>query len=220
MLTAVLILAAAPAIALQSAAQQHGEHRGRHGNPGDLDAYVAHLDSPSRAEWQKPDEVVKALGLRPGQTACDVGAGPGYFTRRLALAVGPAGRVYAVDVEARLLEVLRERLGKHGANVTTVLAPPDDPNLPDGACDLVLIVDTYHHFPDGPAYLRRLRRALGPGGRLVNIDYEKRETPVGPPLDHRIGRDDFLAQAQAAGYKLRESPAFLPHQYFFILEPL
>ena len=123
-----------------------------------------------------------------------------------------------MNVEQRLLDVLRERL-RGATNVTTVLAPPDDPQLPDAVCDLVLIVDTYHHFPDGPAYLRRLRRALRPDGRLVNIDYEKRATPVGPPLDHRISREEFLAEAKAAGYQLRDSPSFLPHQYFVVLTP-
>jgi ubiquinone/menaquinone biosynthesis C-methylase UbiE len=198
----------------------HHPERGRHGNPSDLDGYIAHLESASRAEWQKPDEVVSALGLREGQTACDVGSGPGYFTLRLARVVGPAGHVYAVDVEPRILDALRERLGAaRTLNVTPVLGLPDDPLLPDGACDVVLIVDTYHHFPDGPAYLRRLRRALRPAARVVNIDYEKRQTPVGPPLDHRIGREEFLGEARQAGYRLQGSPSFLPHQYFLVLVP-
>jgi ubiquinone/menaquinone biosynthesis C-methylase UbiE len=203
-----------------AAQEGHPAERGRHGNPSDLDAYVAHLESKGRAEWQKPDEVVSALGLRPGQTACDVGSGPGYFTLRLARAVGAAGHVYAVDVEPRILDALRERLGAARAlNVTPVLGLPDDPLLPDGSCDVVLIVDTYHHFPDGPAYLRRLRRALRPEGRVVNIDYEKRQTPVGPPLDHRISREEFIAEAGRAGYRVQSSPSFLPYQYFLVLEP-
>ncbi|MFN7134369.1 MAG: SAM-dependent methyltransferase, partial [Myxococcales bacterium] len=81
-----------------------GHAHGAHGNPADVDAYVAHLEAPDRAEWQKPDEVVKALGVRPGQTVCDVGAGPGYFALRLARAVGERGWVLAVDVEPKLLE--------------------------------------------------------------------------------------------------------------------
>ena len=107
--------------------------------------------------------MVKALRLRPGQVACDVGAGPGYFTLRLARAVGPAGRVYAVDVEPKILDALREKLAGSGLrNVTPVLALADDPLLPAAACDVVLIVDTYHHFPERVAYLGRLARALRP----------------------------------------------------------
>jgi ubiquinone/menaquinone biosynthesis C-methylase UbiE len=210
----------AAGLALGAAAEAPQHARGRHGNPEDIDAYISRLESSQRAEWQKPDEVVRALALRPGQTACDVGAGPGYFTLRLARAVGAGGKVYAVDVEPRLIEALRRRLDSARiTNVTPLLAPPEDPTLPDAACDVVLIVDTYHHFPDGRAYLRRLRRALRPGGRVVNIDYDKRPTPVGPPLDHRISRDDFLKEARSAGYRLREEVGFLPHQYFLVLEP-
>lgn len=202
---------------------QHAPHQhpgGSHGNPADLDAYAAHLESADRAAWQKPDEVVAALGLKPGQTACDVGAGPGYFTLRLARVVGADGRVFAVDVEPRLLSLLGERMAEAGlANVTPVLARPDDPLLPLAACDVVLIVDTYHHFPDGPAYLRGLVRALRPGGRIANIDFHKRETPVGPPPARRVAREDFLRDAAAAGLTILSEETFLPHQYFVLLRP-
>jgi ubiquinone/menaquinone biosynthesis C-methylase UbiE len=215
-------LAVTLALAASPAAAQHGAHgdRGRYGNPADLDRYIAHLADPARDAWQKPDEVVAALGLRPGQVACDVGAGPGYFTLRLARAVGPAGRVYAVDVEPKILDALRERLAASGLrNVTPVLALADDALLPAAACDVVLIVDTYHHFPERAAYLGRLARALRPGGRVVNIDYQKRATPVGPPLDHRLSRETFLAEARSAGLVVAEEPAILPYQYFVILRP-
>jgi SAM-dependent methyltransferase len=198
----------------------HTHRGGDHGNPEDLDAYAARLESADRAAWQKPDEVVAALELGPGQTACDVGSGPGYFTLRLARAVGPQGRVFAVDVEARLLSLLRDRLSGAGlTNVTPVLALPGDPLLPPAACDLVLVVNTYHHFPDGPAYLRGLQRVLRPGGRIANVDFHKRETPVGPALAQRVAREDFLRDAASAGLTLASEPAFLPHQYFVVLRP-
>ena len=214
--TTLAVLLAASAV---PAGAQHGD-RGRYGNPADLDGYIAHLADPARDAWQKPDDVVRALGLRPGQVACDVGAGPGYFTLRLARAVGPTGRVYAVDVEPKILEALRERLAKSGLrNVTPVLAIGDDPLLPPGGCDVILIVDTYHHFPDRSAYLGRLAQSLRPGGRIANVDYHKRETPVGPPLAHRLSREEFLKEAQSAGLVVAEEPTFLPHQYFILLRP-
>ena len=83
---------------------------GRYGNPSNLDEYIAELSSPARDAWQKPDQVVGALGLKAGETACDIGSGPGYFTLRLARAVGPSGLVYAIDVESRMLQALRERI--------------------------------------------------------------------------------------------------------------
>jgi len=191
-----------------------------HGNPADLEGYIARMEEPSRAVWQKPDEVVRALGLRPGQAACDVGAGPGYFSLRLARAVGEAGHVYAVDVEPRILAVLRDRVRSSNArNVTPVLSLPDDALLPAASCDLILIVDTYHHFPDGPEYLRRLMRALRPGGRIANVDFHKRELPVGPPPEHKVAREAFLADAAAARLRLVQEHTFLPYQYFVVLDP-
>jgi len=193
---------------------------GAHGNPADLTGYVAALEDPARDAWQKPDEVVAALGLVRGQVACDVGAGPGYFTLRLARAVGPQGRVYGVDVEPAILAALRERLARAGLrHVTPVLALPDDPLLPAASCDLVLVVDTYHHFPDGPGYLRRLVAALRPGGRIVNVDFHKRETGVGPPVAHRVAREAFLADAASAGLAVEREGDFLPHQYLVVLQP-
>jgi ubiquinone/menaquinone biosynthesis C-methylase UbiE len=202
--------------------QGHRGHggRGRYGNPADLDAYIAHLADPKRDAWQKPDEVVAALGLRPGQTACDVGSGPGYFTLRLARAVGASGRVYAVDVEPQILDALRERLATAKLrNVTPILALADDALLPPGACDVILIVDTYHHFPERTAYLRRLSAAVKPGGRIVNVDYHKRPTPVGPPMDHRLSRETFLEEAKAAGLAVAGEPEILPYQYVVVLRP-
>lgn len=192
---------------------------GKHGNPDDIEGYIAKLEEPSRDAWQKPDEVVKALDVKPGQTVCDIGAGPGYFALRFAKAVGDRGAVFGVDVEPRILDVLRARIEKSGPrNVTPVLALPDDPLLPAASCDLVVVVDTYHHFPDGVAYLRRLARALRPGGRIANIDFQDRETPVGPPLGHRVSREAFLTDAGKAGLDVVTEPAFLPYQYFVVLK--
>jgi ubiquinone/menaquinone biosynthesis C-methylase UbiE len=201
----------------------HGHHhheRGAHGNPRDLDAFVARMEDPARDAWQQPDAVVAALGLAPGQTVADIGPGPGYFALRLARALGPTGRVLAVEAEPRILDILRARLAAAGVdNVTASLGAPDDPHLPPASCDLVLVVDTFHHFPDGVAYLRRLAAALRPGGRIVNIDFHKRDLPVGPPTEHKIAREDFIALATRAGLRVVAEPAFLPHQYFLILQP-
>jgi ubiquinone/menaquinone biosynthesis C-methylase UbiE len=199
---------------------QADQKEGRYGNPVDLDAYISKMEDPSRAEWQQPDRVVKALSLKAGQTACDIGAGPGYFTLRLVKQVGPSGHVYAVDVEPRILEVLRERVGvPEVKNVTPVLALADDPMLPQNLCDVILIVDTYHHFPDGPSYLARLARSLKKAGRMANVDFQKKETPVGPPTSHRVSREDFLKDARRAGLVLASEYTFLPYQYFLVLKP-
>lgn len=215
-------MAVAAAVAMAAAArtqhdrpgQGHAPPGDRYGNPADLDSYIARLVDPARDEWQKPDQLVSALKVLPGQSACDVGAGPGYFTLRLARAVGTAGLVYAVDVEPRILDALRTRVEESGArNVMPILGLGGDPLLPPAACDVILVVNTYHHFPDRTGYLRRLARSLKPGGRIVNVDYDKRETPHGPPMEHRIARDEFLREAGAAGLALAGEHTFLPYQY-------
>jgi len=200
---------------------EHGGHeRDRFGNPQDLERYLSRLDDPERVAWQKPDEVVGALGLRPGDTAGEVGPGSGYFTLRLSRAVGPGGKVLAAEVSAELLAVLHERLAEAGAgNVEPLLAKPEAPPFPRGSCHRILIVNTFHHFPDGAGYLRALARCLRPGGRILNVDFHKRELPMGPPVDHKVSREDFLAAAAEAGLRLAEEQDFLPHQYALFLEP-
>ena len=176
-------------------------HRDRHGNPEDLDAYIAKLTSPDRDAWQRPDEVVAALGVEVGQSVADIGAGPGYFTLRLARAVGAQGRVFAVEVEADLIGLLRQRIDEAGlGNVAAILARDADALLPAASCDRILVVDTFHHFPDG-------------------VDFHRRETPVGPPLEHRVAREDFLAAADGAGLAVVEEKTFLPYQYFVLMRP-
>jgi len=201
-------------------------HRGHHHGPAnrdvhgpaDVEAYIRHLESAERDAWQRPDEVIAYLQLSPSAWVADVGCGPGYFTRRLARAV-PQGVVFAVDVEPRQLDRLNEHLTREGlANVVPVLAPPADPRLPPRLFDLVFVVDTYHHFPDRVRYLERLRDALRPGGRIMIIDYHKRELPVGPPPDHKLEREVVLEEASRAGLVLIDEPTFLPYQYFLVFQ--
>ena len=184
--------------------------------PADFQRFMRRQLAPSRAAWQRPDRVVRALGLEPGDVVAEVGAGPGYFTARLARAVGPSGRVYALDPEPRTLDMLRRRLDGVG-NVTPVLNRDDDPMLPARSCDVAVIVNVYHHFDNGPDFLRRVARCLKRGGRLVNVDWEKRETPKGPPPAHRVSREAFLHVARRAGLELLDEHHFLPYQYFLVL---
>lgn len=192
----------------------------RYGNPADLRRMIRRQEHPDRARWQKPDAVIRRLRLHGGAVVADVGAGPGYWTRRLARAVGPRGRVFAVEPELEVIEVLRRRLARvRAGNVTPVLGDGDDPRLPAGSCDLVLMVNTYHHVADGVAFLRRAVRALKPRGRIAIVEFERRETPVGPPVDHRVSREEFLRAARRAGLSPVAEHRVLPYQYFVILKP-
>jgi len=199
--------------------QPQGEDvpRDEHGNPIDLAAYLSRLESPERAAWQRPDELVAALGLRPGAVVADVGAGPGYFTLRLARAVGPTGTVFGLDVEPRMTALLAERAQAAGlANVRPVLAPEGD-GLPPRPCELILLVNAFHHFPDGPGYLRRLAGALAPGGRLALVDFHEGELPVGPPPEHRVTRAQIDRAVAAAGLRLVQELELLPYQHVLLL---
>ncbi len=189
--------------------------RGRHGNPSDLRRLMRRQLATTRARWQQPDRVLRALGVERGTVVADIGSGPGYFTTQLARAVGARGRVYAVDPEPEVLQVLVKRL--NGAqNVTPVLSRDDDPLLPPASCDLALFVNAYHHVADGPAFVRRLARCLKPGGRLAAIDWAYRETPVGPPMHRRIPPDRLLRIGRRAGLRPVARHEFLPYQYFLV----
>jgi ubiquinone/menaquinone biosynthesis C-methylase UbiE len=185
----------------------------------DSKAYIARLDDPKRDAYQKPDEVVKALKLEEGEVIADIGAGSGYFTLRLARPVGEKGRVYAVDVSPDMVVHLNRRVRDLNVrNVVTILSAPDDPLLADGSVDRFLIVDTWHHIGGHAKYLALLKRMLKPGGQVIMIDFKKAKTPVGPPMEMRIERDDLVREMVANGFQLAGEHTFLEYQYFLIFK--
>jgi ubiquinone/menaquinone biosynthesis C-methylase UbiE len=192
--------------------------RGRHGNPSDVARMVRRQLQRGRVRWQKPELVLRTLGVRNGHVVADVGAGPGFWTIPLARRVGRRGHVFAVDPEPAVLDVLRRRLAKARVqNVTPVLNDDRRPMLPDGACDLALIINVYHHFAAPAAFLRQIARCLKRRGRLVNIDWADRDTPKGPPAHRRIAPAVFLRHARRAGLEVVAEHHFLPFQYFLVL---
>lgn len=217
-LVLAILLAAATAAAQPTPAHEH-DATVRHSFE-DVQHWVKIFDDPERDAWQKPDEVVKALAIEPGMSVADIGAGTGYFSRYLSRAVGDGGAVFAVEIEPSLVTHLRERAEKEGAaNVVPILGSADNPRLAAGSVDLILIVDTLHHIDDRPGYLRRLQRALRPGGRVAVIDFKKEESPVGPPPEHRLARQQVVDEFALADYRLVGEPAILPYQYVLLFKP-
>jgi SAM-dependent methyltransferase len=193
--------------------------RDRHGNPTDFAAYLARLDDPGRAKWQLPDRVVAALRLKKGGLAAEIGSGTGHFTLRMAKKVGEEGRVYAIDVEPRMLDVLAERAAAAEAWGIVGLLAPDGGGLPPEPVDVVLMVNVFHHVQDRADYLRGLASRLAPRGRIAIVDFHARALPVGPPPDHKLSKADAVAAVKAAGLRVLREETFLPYQYFLIVGP-
>lgn len=201
-----------------------GHHAGHHGDApsdgafhrrfDDAEKWAKTFDDPERDAWQKPEEIVNALHIDPASSVADVGAGTGYFAMRIAKRI-PGGKVFAADVEPDMVRYLGERAKREKAtNVMAVQAAPDAANLPEPV-DLILVVDTYHHIGNRTAYFAKLKSSLRPGGRLAIIDF-KADSPVGPPVQHRISPEKVAEELGAAGYTLAETHDILPRQYFLV----
>ena len=195
-----LLLAAA--LGCQSSAPELAAHnRDRHG-PTDVERYIEMLEREERVRYLQPDVVIEALRLPRDAIVADLGSGPGVFALRLARAC-PTGVVYAVDVEPRQLDALRARMAKRDVhNIVPVLASYDDPHLPPGRVDLILISDTYHHLSERVEYMRRLLRYLAPGGRLAILEFKPGDLPVGPPAHRKLPEGQRQRELQEAGWEL------------------
>jgi SAM-dependent methyltransferase len=197
-----------------AAAEQHGGHYHRRFESAEEWSRV--FDDPARDAWQRPAEVVATLRVPPDALVADIGAGTGYFASRLARAV-PRGRVFAVDIEEDMVRHLAERARREGlGNITPVQGSSSRPNLP-GLVDLAIVVDTYHHIPERVGYFSRLREHLRAQGRVAIIDFT-RESPMGPPVEHRIAPDRVREELAAAGFRLVDTHVYLPNQFFLVFE--
>jgi predicted methyltransferase len=201
-----------------SVGAQEAPAAGRHGPlfpPQDLGL----LEGPDRDAWQKPDEIMDALGIADGASVADIGAGAGWFTIRLARRVGPNGRVFAQDVQRQPLEAVRRRVAREGLlNVETRLGSDSDPNLPPRSLDAVLVVDVYPEVEDRVTFLRNTAAALKPGGRIGIVNYKPGRGGPGPAPDEGVRVESAAVErdAQAAGLRVVANQT-LPYQYLLVL---
>jgi len=183
----------------------------------DVEKYIAFLERPDRALWQKPGEVIDALQLKGTETLYDLGAGSGYFAFRFARAL-PNGRVVAGDPQAEMIRHIHHRAMSEGIrNLEVKLTEPGNPAVPAEA-DWVFLCDVLHHVPGRAAWLSKLADQMKPGARLALIEFKQGKLPQGPPESAKIPRDELLRLVTAAGFvRDAEHTELLPYQVFFVL---
>jgi ubiquinone/menaquinone biosynthesis C-methylase UbiE len=172
------------------------------------------LTRKERVREEHPRKMLKSLELKPGQVVCDFGCGNGYHTLELAKLVGPNGQVYAMDIQPEMLDMLAERAALRGfENIKPVLATAEDPGMPPGAFDLVLMVDVYHELSHPPEVLKLVRDSLKSEGRLVLVEFRE-EDPAVPILPlHKMSQRQVLKELTLNGFKLVSQYDALPWQH-------
>jgi predicted methyltransferase len=176
-------------------------------------ALSKHFDGPARDAWQHPAEVIAALHIEPGSTVADVGTGTGYFVEHLSRAVGPDGKVLALDVEPNMVAFVDQRAAEHGwKNVSARVVTPDDPGLAPSSVARILIVNTWHHIDDRGRYAQKLATALTPDGEIWIVDFT-RESDLGPPAQHRLPAEQVVRELESGGLHAEVVPEHLPKQY-------
>jgi SAM-dependent methyltransferase len=175
------------------------------------------LERPERQAEERPDLLMAALKVPAGATVADIGAGTGYYTWRLAQAVGPRGRVLAEDIQPEMLERLRSELARRGfTNVVPTLGSITDPKLPANSVDLVLLVDVYHEFSDPFEMLTALTAALKPGGRIAFVEYRAEDPRVPIKLLHKMSEVQVRREAALHPLEWVETVRSLPWQHVII----
>jgi FkbM family methyltransferase len=187
----------------------------------DLKGFLKKFEVESREVYTNRDRIVAACKVRPGMAVADVGAGTGLFTRLFAKAVGPRGKVYAVDIAPAFLRHIEKTCQEEGIkNVVRVQCTQTSTELPAGSVDLAFVCDTYHHFEFPFRTLSSLHRALRPKGRVVLIDFHRVEGVSSKwVLGHvRAGQEVFKREVLSSGFRLVGEEKFLKENYLLVFE--
>ncbi|MDQ6704453.1 MAG: methyltransferase domain-containing protein [Acidobacteriota bacterium] len=175
------------------------------------------LTRAEREREETPDRALDAIGIVKGSTVADIGAGVGYFTWRLSDRVGLEGKVYANDIQPRMLELLRKNIAARKlTNVEPVLGKVDDPKLPKGGIEMALLVDVYHEFSEPQKMLHAIRDALKPDGRLVLIEYRKEDPDVPIRPEHKMSVASVRREVEPEGFRFDKAIETLPQQHILI----
>jgi predicted methyltransferase len=193
---------------------KHGDHDHHHAF-ADPAERAKKWNDPERDKWQRPEEIVAALALKPGATVADIGAGTGYMVAHLSKAVGQ-GTVIAIDASAAMVEYLAKRSDDLGpGKIVAHQVGTDDPELQPASVDGVLTLDTWHHVKGREAYARKVYEALKPGGRFVVVEYDV-DAEVGPPKAMRFEPGQVTKQLEAAGFRAEVVRESMPRHYMVV----
>ncbi len=180
------------------------------------------LEDPERLKWLPPAEIIGHLGVKPGATVADIGAGTGFFAIPLAQLVGPSGTVYAVDLQAEMLEILGAKLSRRTPPLRLVLKAGEAlrTGLPDKSCDLVFMANLWHELDDHAEVLKETSRILRGERRLAIVDWRHDcMPPPGPPTQHRRAMEDVVVLLQQAGWRIQRSATVAAYSYLIIAVP-
>lgn len=179
------------------------------------------LERTERLWEERPDLLLDALELRPGDVVADIGAGSGYFALPMARRVGPRGRVLAVDIQPEMLTLLGQRAGEEELlNVEGILGAVDDPRLPAGQVDLALVVDAYHEFSEPYAMIDGIVEGLAPGGRLVLVEYRGEDEDLAIKPLHKMTEAQVRREMEPFPLRWVETLDMLPTQHVLVFEKI
>jgi ubiquinone/menaquinone biosynthesis C-methylase UbiE len=212
--------ASAPASMAQPASSEPGVYQGRRIANVMSYAGAPWLERDNREDEEAPARLIAKLAPRPGQNIADVGCGSGYYSRRLAPLVAPGGKVYGVDIQPEMLHLLEAGATKDGiTNIVPVLSTPDDPKLPAGAIDYLLLVDVYHELQDPGPMLAKMRDSLSSTGRVVLVEFRlEGDSAAHIRTEHRMSVEQVLKEWEPAGFKLVELWEGMPTQHVFFFQ--
>ena len=179
---------------------------------------MGRLDTDSRRKLIPPDTLISMININEGDTVLDVGAGTGYFAIPALEYVGSNGKVIAADISQEMLTELRRKLPADSKNLSTIRCDADKIPLPDKTADKILMAFVFHEFGDKKQYLCEIGRLVKGNGQIIIVEWEKVQSPMGPPLDDRISYSELMHIAESAGFLATRYNKINEDQYLVILE--